>query len=176
MHIEEPGSHLDSLLVQTRREQMHLSAMADAKANILLTVSSLVITLSAKSLLDPRLHLPTLILLGFSLLTIILAAYAVMPKYNRHSPAPEQVGTHTFNLLFFGDFARLNYDEFADAMEKHMRDASSTYELQVRGIYNLGVFLARQKYRYIRLAYISFLTGFVVSGGVWLAESLLRRA
>jgi hypothetical protein len=58
----------------------------------------------------------------------------------------------------------LEYDEFAEAMEKILNDPSSTYEAQVREVYELGVFLGRKKYPYIRRAYMFFISGLIVSG------------
>jgi len=46
MKIEHPGQYVDQLLRQTRGHHVELSAMADFKANMMLTVASLVIPLS----------------------------------------------------------------------------------------------------------------------------------
>jgi len=175
MDIRTPGSHLDHLLRQTRMHHVQLSSMADLKANILLTTASVVITLSIRHLAEPKLHWPALVLMAFSLLTILLAAYAVMPKL----PLRTRQGSHPdttspgFNLLFFGDFTRLDYEEFEAAFEKVLNDPSQTYEVQIREIYLLGQFLAKKKYRFVRLAYLAFLTGLLASGAV-LLTSLLR--
>ena len=58
MNIHHVGAHLDQLLRQTRQHHVQLSSMADLKANLLLTMSSLVMTLSAPLLLQERLRLP----------------------------------------------------------------------------------------------------------------------
>ena len=44
-----------------------------------------------------------------------------------------------------------------------MSDPSRTYGAQVREIYLLGTFLARKKYRFLRLGYISFIAGLFAS-------------
>ena len=79
MNVTKTGSHADHLLRQTRVHHIQLSSMADAKANILLTTSLLVITLSVRYLDDPHLMWPTINMLCFSLLTMFLATYVVMP-------------------------------------------------------------------------------------------------
>jgi hypothetical protein len=45
MKIQQPGAHYDHMLRQTRIHHVQLSSMADIKANMLLTMSSLVVTL-----------------------------------------------------------------------------------------------------------------------------------
>ena len=161
MKISQPGPHLDHMLRQTRWHHAQLSSMADIKANMLLTMSSVVITLCVPHVLKETFQLSLLVLIGFCLITIGLAAYAVMPKIPllpRLGRAPD-VRNPTFNLLFFGDYTRLTYDEFREAMEEVMNDPSRTYEAQVRELYTLGVFLVKKKYRFLRLAYFSFIIG-----------------
>lgn len=163
MNISNPGGHLDQLIRQTRAHHTQLSSMADVKANMLLTMSSLVITFSLRYLADPYLRWPIVVLTIFCVITIFMAAYAVMPKLNfKFRPDIEKLDC---NILFFGSFMNLNYDEFATAMEHVLSDPSKTYEAQVREVYEMGVFLGRKKYLYIRRAYVSFLAG-LVSGGL----------
>lgn len=175
MHIEQPGTHLDHLLRQTRLHHVQLSSMADVKANMLLTMASVVITLCLPHLTRPELRWPLVVLMGFSLLTIILATYATMPKQSLgfKPDIPTDVNSPRFNLLFFGDFVRLTYEDYLEAMEEMLNDPGSAYEAQVRELYNLGVFLAKKKYRYVRLAYLAFLSGLVLSGAVLLLSGAL---
>ncbi len=175
MNITQPGAHLDQMLRQTRWHHVQLSSMADVKANMLLTVSSLVITFSVRYLTEPHNKWAALTLILFCLLTVLLSAYTVMPKLvlsRRPGPRPDPASS-AFNLLFFGDFNRLSYPEFEQAMERVMNDHSLAYEAQVREVYLLGVFLAHKKYRFIRLAYLSFILGLLSSGIILLATSKL---
>lgn len=166
MEIAKPGSHVDHLLRQTRMHHMQLSAMADSKANMLLTLSSIVITLSVPHVTQPGKNFIFFILIGSCLVTILLASYAAMPKlpFSPQRLPPPDVHSAGFNPLFFGDFTRLEYDEYAVAMEDIMNNPSRTYEVQVREIYTLGMYLALKKYRYLRMAYTAFVFGLFVSG------------
>jgi hypothetical protein len=165
MKIHTPGNEINYLLQQTRVHHMHLSSMADLKANMLLTMASIVVTLAAPQVMKAGSQLPLLMLIGFSLMTILLAAYAVMPKlpFTGHRSALSQVQSPQFNLLFFGDFTGLTYQQFEAEMEKVMNEPSAVYQAQVREIYTLGVFLAEKKYRYLRLAYTTFIIGLFAS-------------
>jgi hypothetical protein len=167
MRIDQPGGHLDHMIRQTRMNLVQLSYMADVKASMLLTIASLVMTLGASHLTEPDLRPGVLVLTVFCLVTIVLATYAAMPKLPAARPASaDDVRSPSFNLLFFGDFSRLGYEDFRSAMEEVMNDPSGTYALQVREIYTLGCFLAARKYRFVRWAYLSFMIGLSVAAGV----------
>jgi len=163
MQVQLPGSHFDHMLRQTRQHHIHLSSMADSKANMLLTMSSIVVTLAMPFLLKEELHLVALVLIPFSVLAILLAAYTTFPRLH-HVPEEERsFSSKGFNPLFFGHFTTLPYEEYEHLMEELLNDPSKTYEVQVREIYSLGIFLKNRKYRYLRYAYFSFLSGIVLS-------------
>jgi hypothetical protein len=162
--VEKPGSQIDAVLRVTQAHLVHLSSMADVKANMLLTMSSVVMTLSLPQLIRNTHLWPLIILIAFCLITIGLATYAVMPKTPfRHDPTKPDVNSLGFNLLFFGDFTRLTQPEFESAMQEVVNDHSRIYGTQVRELYLLGIFLAQKKYRFLRLAYISFITGLTLA-------------
>ena len=104
MEIKQRGSHLDHLLRQTRMHHMQLSSMEDMKANILLTMASVVITLSVRYVSAPHLKWSTIVLIVFCLSTIGLATYVVMPKTPFWLKPKSEVGISNpwFNLLFSG--------------------------------------------------------------------------
>ena len=166
MKINHPGSHLDHLMRQTRMHHEQLSIMADTKANMLLTIASVVISLSVPHMFTAGpVGWALLVLVFFSLITVALAVYAVMPKipFSTKPAVRPDLANPRFNLLFFGDFTRLTYAEFEAAMEETMNDPSRTYEVQVREIYTLGAFLAAKKYRFLQLAYLALFTGLLGS-------------
>lgn len=165
-----PGGHIDQLLRQTRAHHVQLSVMADVKANILLTLSSLLITFSIRYLSDPYLKWPVIVLIAFCMATVTSAAYSVMPKLDfqwRPSGRPPRV-----NMLFFGNFMNMSYDEYLEVMEDTLDDPAQVYEMQIREVYELGVFLAQKKYRFIRLAYQLLIAGMFASGLIWLVVEL----
>ena len=117
---------------------------------MLLTMSSVVISLTLPQLFR-NVHLwPLLILVGFCLLTVCLAAYAVMPKLPPVTGMAPDVNDPGFNPLFFGDFTRMSQQHFESTMADILSDPSRTYAAQVREIYLLGLSW-RAKYRFLRL-------------------------
>ena len=116
----------------------------------------------------------SIVLIVFCLMTVMLASYATMPKMRlRTGSAPAEVSGAGFNLLFFGDFVGLGYDEFEDAMKHVIKDPDRTYQAQIKDIYMLGRYLADKKYRFLRAAYLTFITGIVASGGVLVLTAIL---
>lgn len=167
MTIPSQGSHLDHLLRQTRMHHMQLSSMADVKANILLTMACVVLTMSIGYLSNESLKWAILTLMLFCLATIVLAIYAVMPHLplGIHETNPD-LKSPTFNILFFGDFACLGYEQFSAGFEEVMSTPEETYRAQIKEVYLLGIFLAKKKYRFLRLAYLTFLVGFILTAGL----------
>jgi len=174
MEIRQPAVHLDHMIRQTRAHHVQLSSMADMKANMMLTVAALLIPLSIRFLDDPRLQPAALTMIGFSILTVLLAAYAAMPKLGKKGLSKTiDPKNPSFNLLFFGSFTQMDYDDYENAMENIMNDHGEAYKTQVKEIYLMGQYLAREKYRFVRLAYVSFITGMVISSALYVARSLL---
>ena len=174
MEISGTGSHLDHFIRQTRVHHMHLSSMADVKANMMLTISALVITFSIGHLSNPYLRWPVVVLIISCLATIVSAAYAVMPKLD--TGFRPDLDRPDCNILFFGNFMNLEYEEYARLMEGVMNDPSRVYEAQVREVYELGVFLGQKKYAYVRLAYLFFICGLLASAAVFAGVEILAAA
>jgi len=158
----------DVLLRTTQQHHVQLSAMADLKANILITVSSIVLTLSMRQLGDPDLRPSLLVLACFTLIALALAVLAVLPKYrpirlrDPQAPLPP-----VFNLLFFGHFAELPRDRFLREVATALRNDGSVYRTMAKDVYSLGWYLAHRKYRFLRLSYLFFLAGFLVAVAVF---------
>ena len=151
----------DHLLRLVQQHHVALSTMADTKANIIITVSSIVLTLVLGRVTDPSLRTGLIVLGVFTLLALLLAILAVLPKYRGakriDGPLPED-----FNVLFFGHFAALDRDRYLEEMAQKMVPGQA-YETVVRDVYSLGMYLAHHKYPYLRLSYLFFLAGFVLA-------------
>ena len=175
MEIRQPAVFLDHMIRQTRAHHVQLSAMADMKANMMLTVAALLVPLSIRFLDDPRLQPAALCMIGFCILTVLLSAYAAMPKRLAIKDRSKTIDPEdrSFNLLFFGSFTTMDYEDFEHAMEKVMNDHGEVYEKQIKEIYLMGQYLSREKYRYIRLAYLTFISGMVISSTLYVIRTLL---
>ena len=164
----------DQILRTTQQHHVALSTMADTKASIIITVSSIVLTISLGRMDDPTLRLSVVILTGFTLAALLLAILAVLPKYRplrlkKGDPLPAN-----FNLLFFGHFAELDQQRFLRELGERMQVDGSIYRTMATDIYSLGSYLSHHKYRYLRLSYIAFLTGFIGAVAVQGVHLLMR--
>jgi len=171
MKTDNTGPHLDHFFKQTREHHVQLSAMADFKANLMMTVSSLVITFGARYLEHPILRWPAIVMMLFCMFTVLFAILAVMPRtlgatQRRRKP---DVNSPAFNLLFFGSFVNLSYEEYRDATEEVINNPGKVFEAMTKEIYGLGVFLAKTKYRYLRWSYLCFIAGMISSSTTLLA-------
>ena len=173
MQIMQHSAHLDQMIRQTRAHHVSLSEMADKKANMMLTIASLMIPLSTRFLYDERSHLAAVTLIGFCVLTILMAALAAMPKIRTGKIRASKLDLNevSSNLLFFGTFSQMDYDEYKDAMESMMNDANAVYETQIREIYTMGQYLAQKKYRFVRFSYLSFISGVLISSCIYIIRS-----
>jgi hypothetical protein len=154
--IDEPGTHVDHLLRQTRMHLAQLSTLADLKASVLLTTAALVVPMLLRFTEHPQWRWPSFIMIGFALATVLIAGYGTVPKIKCRRPDAE---ASSFDLLFFADFASVSYDEYARRMQQAIADPSRVYEMQIRSIHKQGQYLGRAKFRWIRLAYASFSLG-----------------
>ncbi len=173
MRITEPRQQLDHMLRQTRMNLVSFSQMADVKAHILLSLSSVLLSLSLTQISNPRF---TLVLAGldvFLLVTIFFALLAVIGKVKVIHRKKHSVRDPDYSPLFFGNFGDVPYDEYAKNFEEVMNDPDLTYEIMVKDIYYAGVYLLRTKYKYIRLSYLSFFTGLFVSVVIYFIQNLL---
>lgn len=152
----------DALLRTAQQHHVALSSMADTKANIIITVSSIVLTLSFGRIGDPDLRSSIITLAVFTLIALLLAILAVLPKH-RALKLDGDALPRDFNLLFFGHFAELPRERFLGEVARSMKADGSVYLTMANDLYSIGWYLAHRKYRYLRYSYLFFLTGFVLA-------------
>ena len=172
MKVHEPRPQLDHMLRETRIHLISFSQMADTKANILLSISSVLLSISLTRISDPRFTGALVVLVGFLLITIFLALMTVIPKMQGFRHKKHSVHDPTYSPLYFGDYADIPYEEYTQNMEEIMNDSNRTYETMVKEIYYSGVYLVKNKYRYIRLGYIFFFAGLIVTTLILFIENL----
>lgn len=158
---------MQTMLRLTSANHIRLSEMADSKANILISVNAIIISVILSVLLrklgeDPYLTIPTLIFLTSSVVTIVLAIMATRPKVNSGLFNQEDVDAKKTNLLFFGNFHKMDFEAYSDAMKAMMTDADYLYGSMLQDIFVLGTVLGK-KYKLLRLAYTLFMVGIIVS-------------
>ncbi len=158
---------IQTMLRLTSDNHLQLSEMADGKANILISVNAIIISVILSVLVrrlevDTYLTIPTILFLIVSVSTIVIAILATRPKISEGKFSDEDIINKKTNLLFFGNFYKASLDQYETAMHMMMADSDYLYGSLIKDIYALGVVLAR-KYKLIRLAYNIFMIGIVLS-------------
>ncbi|MDQ6902670.1 MAG: DUF5706 domain-containing protein [Bacteroidota bacterium] len=158
---------IQTMLRLTSENHLKLSDMADHKANILITVNSIIISVILSVLLrklqeEIYLTIPTIIFLLVAVTTIVISILATRPKISGGEFTPEDIKEKKTNLLFFGNFYKASYEQYNAAMREMMLDTDYLYGSLIKDIYYLGKVLGR-KYRLLRLAYNIFMVGIIVS-------------
>jgi predicted metal-dependent HD superfamily phosphohydrolase len=145
----------------------NLSQMADSKANIMISVNTIVISITVSVLLGklqfyPVFIIPTVILVLGSLTAIVFAILATRPNITEGTFTREDILNKQINLLFFGNFYNMELPDYDWAMKELMKDKDYLYGSMIKDIYFLGVVLAR-KYKFLRLSYSIFMYGLIAA-------------
>lgn len=162
-----PERGIETMFRTALKNHMELSAIADNKANMMLSISALVLSIVISSLAskldtNPELIPPTTFMLLVCLITIVLATLSTSPKITGGVFTPDAVKNRKANLLFFGNFHKMNVDDYEWGMKEMMKDKDYLYGSLIRDLHSLGVVLSR-KYKFLRLCYLIFMYGMIVS-------------
>mgnify|MGYP001816378410 FL=1 len=162
-----PGRGVESMLRLTARNQINLSSIADNKANILISINSIVLTVLVSIGIGrisdyPVITFPAIVFLITCLSTIVLAILSTRPKISSGKFTKEDIHNKRVNLLFFGNFYRMEMDEYEWAMKEMMADTDYLYSSMIRDQYSLGKVISR-KYLLLRIAYTVFMIGIILS-------------
>ena len=166
---DKPDRGIDTLFRVTLNNHTRLSEIADSKANILLSVNTIIISIALSTLIPKldspsNIHLitPTFIMILFSVISIIFAILSTRPKVTSGTFTQKDIEERKVNLLFFGNFFKMPYKDYEDAVNEMMKDREYLYNSMIKDLYNLGLVLER-KYRLLRITYNIFMVGIIIS-------------
>ncbi len=162
-----PDRGVETMFRTPSENHITLSGMADTKANILVSINTIILSILVSVLFRkledyPQLLLPTIMLVITCLITIVLAILATRPNVASGHFTREDIQNKKTNLLFFGNFHNVELKDYEWGMREMMKDYEYLYGSMIKDIYYLGKVLAR-KYKFLRLAYTVFMFGFVIS-------------
>ena len=167
--VEKPDRGVDTLFRVTLGNHTRLSGIADSKANILLSVNAIIISIALSSIIpkldspkNAHLVIPTFIMLMSSVTTIIFAILSTRPKVTTGIFTREDIEAKKINLLFFGNFYKMPLAEYDWAMNEMMKDRDYLSSTMIKDLYYLGLVLQR-KYNLLRIAYNIFMVGIIVT-------------
>lgn len=175
--LAQPKRGIETMFRNTYRTHLDLSAIADNKANMMISLNAIIISviityLSAKTSsigADYATTRTVLVPIGILLLTtlgsVVFAIISAQPEvtsFTFKKKKNKRLDTRKINLLFFGNFTKLPLEEFRSGMHDIMRDKKSLYNNMITDIYYLGEVLDR-KYKVLRISYTIFMVGLVLT-------------
>ena len=164
--VPEYRTSVDNILRVNHGNQMRLGLMADQKANIMITVASIVFSITIANLDNEVMKWPLLTFVVGSFFSLLFAIFAIIPSTDypkdRHGDIDR---THPhFNPLFFGHFAHLPIEEYKQDYADTLMTDDKVYDAMAGDIYGQGKVLALNKYKFLKWSYTSFLWG--MSGAI----------
>lgn len=164
---EDPGRGVETMYRTTYRTHINLSSIADNKANIMLSINAIIISIVI-STLGPRLTtqkeliIPTIFLINVCLSALVFAILSTRPKVTEGKYSEEDIKEKRVNLLFFGNYYKMEPESFQEGMMEMIKNQDFLYNSMTRDLYYLGVVLAK-KYHYLRICYGIFMYGLIAS-------------
>ncbi|MES2747762.1 MAG: Pycsar system effector family protein [Bacteroidota bacterium] len=166
---DKPERSIDTMFKITLTNHIRLSEIADSKANILLSVNAIIISIALSTIVpkldnpaNTHLIMPTFIMVIFSVVSIIFAILSTKPKVTSGKFTRQDIEDKKVNLLFFGNFFKMPYEEYQWAVNELLKDREYLYNSMTKDLYYLGLVLER-KYRLLRITYNVFMIGIIVS-------------
>jgi hypothetical protein len=165
--IKDKEKGIDTMFRIASSNSQRLSSMADNKAHILITVNSIILSAIISLLLrrlseNAYLMVPTFILLGISLCSMIFSILSTRPALPRRTFHLKTWELEKMNLLFFGNFYHMELDEYNRGMHMMMEDQEVLYDMLIKDVYTQGQVLGK-KYHLLRTAYNVFMFGLVLA-------------
>jgi len=162
-----PDRGIETMFRLTSRNHISLSSIADNKANILISVNSIIISIIISGLiktLDNHQHLimPTYMILTINVITIVFAIIALRPNVSKGKFTRADIEKKNTNLLFFGNFHSMEREDFRWGMMEMLGDSNYLYSSLIDDIYFLGKVLGK-KYKYLRYSYNIFMYGIILA-------------
>jgi hypothetical protein len=164
---------VETMFRTSYRTHIDMSALADHKCNIMISINGIMVSIMLASIspkidANPWLLVPSIILVGSCIVSMVYAILAARPRLSRRIITLEDVRRSAANVLFFGNFVSMREDDYLTAMSELVQDPERLYRTMMRDIYSLGGVLER-KFRLLSISYTVFMFGLVVGAFAFLA-------
>ena len=164
--MEKLNKQTINIFRTTQRNNIDLTQLADNKANVLLSLNAIMITFLLPLILSNLdvifqgyLYIPLIILSFTCFSTIYISAIVLTPsKLDEYRASPSNDPDAQFSPFFFGNFYKMNPDDYFDYMEEAVANDTLIKDHLVQDLYYVGRRLGYKMDR-IRLAFKIFLVG-----------------
>jgi hypothetical protein len=175
--LSEKG--IETLFRIASSNHQKMFTLADNKAHILITVNSIILSVTVSVLVrkltdSTFLIWPTFLLLGISVTSTAYAILATRPRFDNGTFTQEDLENKQVNLMNFGSFHQMTFDDYMKGMEIVLADRLFVYQTLIRDAYWHGRILGK-KYLFLRKAYNIFLFGLIISIAAFVVAFLLHQ-
>ena len=157
----------------TYRTQINLIRIADNKANMILGINAMIITI-LMGIISTRIFfssdtvdgnlvivIPVILIMITALVTALFAIKSARPRLIRPKGSREEYAPKS-SSLFFENIWEMSTDEYITKMEGILNSSRDIYENMIIDIHNQAKVL-HYKYKLLRTAYSVFTIGYVTS-------------
>ena len=172
--VQHAGPGRQTLFRVTYRTQINLIRIADNKANMILGINTMIITVligiisthvifsTDTAIENIQLVAPVVLIMITSLFSTIQAIRAAQPRLIIPKREKNPTIIEKTSMLFFENIYHMKMGEYLEKMEVLIDDPKAVNETMIIDIYNQSHVLHR-KYGLIRKSYIIFIFGFSAS-------------
>ena len=165
--ILEGNKSAQMIFKTTLRNHIDLTSIADNKSNMMLSISALIITIAMPLLAgnleeSPFLLLPITLLILTCVLCIVFATIATQPVKTTGKTDLSKISKGETNLFFYGNFHKMNLDEYIKGIREVSSDDNILDNSIVRDLFFLGKALG-EKFHLLRRCYIVFMVGMILT-------------
>jgi hypothetical protein len=165
---KEPGTArgVETMFRSAYRVQMDLTGLADNKANMMISINGIIISIIIAAVApkldnNPWLLLPATVFLIGNLVSIVFAILAARPRVSTEPITLQDLEHSQGNILFFGNFANLREEHFVSGMMDLIQDREVLYETMIRNLHGLGSVL-KKKFALLQVAYTAFMLALIL--------------
>ena len=175
------GRGRDTLFRVTVRNQIDQISIADNKANMIISINTIIVSLviailgsgigfqGEPFLRYTQIMLPLTTLMVACMISAVFAILSARPRII-NSSLKDGKGS----ILFFGNFKDMDIDEYLEKMEKMLCSNGAIYRNLIIDMYSYGQILSR-KYKLLWLAYTFFLVGMVLCVVTYLTVMIITK-
>ena len=158
---------VDTLLRNAYRSQLDMLALAATKANIMISLNGLLMSMLIISgthlvAINGTYVIPIVIFLVTCASATTFAVFAARPEISRNTYKYSDFVRDEARLLVFEEFSDLRESEYIEAMTDLLSDPQRTYQSMIAHIHELGT-TADKKYQHLYYSYTVFMAGTIIT-------------
>ena len=166
--IPKQSRSVETLFRNSLRSNLDLTALADSKASVLISVNgfilTVIITASGLYLNNASMRYPFIMIMITALASILFATMAIRPRDKVNFIKTEFLNEF-YSLAYFQDMAESSPQEYVRDFKEVLNEQEDIHQHIIKHIHILGSEI-NVKYFWLKRAYFSFALGLTLSAGL----------